>query len=359
MSDSNNSHKIETVIVLQGGGSLGAYECGVFKTLYKHKINFDFLVGTSIGAVNAAIIAGSNSDNPSKSLEEFWMELSETISIYPLPEDLRQYLSSMHSTVWGNPNVAIPITGIPNPWYLALVKPYLYDNSPLQNIVSKYVDFKKLNQKNNPRLVVTSVDIQTGKPVIFDNKKIKIDVEHVMSSSGYPFYGIAWTKKDGRYLWDGSLMSNTPLREAIAASPICDKRVYLVSLFPRVHETLPKNMMESWHRARDIIHSDKAEHNVKMSNLISRYLNLLKGMHGMLQSANLDPKTQEKLKVIEPEYEKLVSKRGAIIKELIRIERREKTHFLFEDADFSEMTIKKLIKQGEEDTELILQSRKK
>lgn len=358
MSYRNPSTKIETVIVLQGGGSLGAYECGVFKTLSKYNINFDFLAGTSIGAVNAAIIAGSNSDNPAKSLEEFWMNLSETISVFPLPDKIRQYWSSMHSTVWGNPNVAIPITVIPNPWHLALVKPYLYDNSPLKNMVSKYVNFKKLNQKNNPRLVVTSVDIKTGKPVIFDNRKIKIDVEHVMSSSGYPFYGIAWTKKDGRYLWDGSLMSNTPLREVITASPICDKIVYLVSLFPRKRETLPRNMMESLDRARDIIHSDKAEHNVKMSKAISRYLKLLQDMHDLLQSLNLDSKTKEQLKVIEPEYEKLVSKRGAIIQELIRIERRETTHFLFDDADFSNVTIKKLIKQGEKDTEIVLQSRK-
>lgn len=358
MSENKNINKIETVLVLQGGGSLGAYECGVFKALSKHQINFDLLVGTSIGGINAAIIAGSNSDNPAKSLEEFWMELSETIASYPIPEELRQYLSLMHSTVWGTPNVAIPITGIPNPWYLALVKPYLYDNLPLKKIVSKYVDFEKLNQKNNPRLVITSVDIKTGQSVIFDNKKIKIDVEHVMSSSGYPFYGIAWTKKDGRYLWDGSLMSNTPLREAIAASPTYDKKVYLISLFPRNHETLPKTMMESWHRARDIIHSDKVEHNVKMSSVISRYLKLLKNMHDLLQSVNLDSKTKEQMNVIEPEYEKLVSKRGAIIQELIRIERTETTHFLLEDIDFSNRTIKKLIKQGQEDTEIILQSRK-
>lgn len=92
---------------------------------------------------------------------------------------------------------------------------------------------------------MTSTDIQSGKPTIFDSKYDKIDADCVVAGAGYPFYGISWTKLRGRYLWDGTLLSNTPLREVIDASPTCDKKVVIVNLFPHNQEELPKNMSET------------------------------------------------------------------------------------------------------------------
>lgn len=345
--ESNSNH--ETVLVLQGGGSLGAYECGVFKALSKNNIKFNVIVGTSIGAVNASIIAGSNEDNASDNLENFWLSLAENYTEF-LPKSIRSFFSTFYASTWGNPHVALPINGIPNPWLFSWNKPFLYDNTPLKNMVKDFVDFKKLN-KSSPRIILTSVDIQKGQSVSFDSKKTQIDEDHIMASAGYPFYGISWTKKDNRYLWDGSLLSNTPLREAIDSSPIADKSVYIVSLFPRTQEDLPTNMLESWHRARDIMHSDKTQHNVKMSIIVSRYIDMIKKMHGILQNADLDKKSYEEMKKLEPEYQKLASKRGSIIKKIVRIERKEDTHFLLEDADFSLPTIKRLIEQGQQDAE--------
>jgi NTE family protein len=353
MTENKNSSKIENVLILQGGGSLGAYECGVYKTLAKHNIDFDVIVGTSIGAINASVISGSKSDDPAISLEEFWLELSETITAY-LPEQTKPFFSALYATIWGNPNVVYPIYGMPNPWMLSMTKPFLYDNLPLKKTLSKFVDFNKINGDSSSRLIVTSVDIQKGTSVIFDNKKNKLDVDHIIASAGYPFYGISWTEKDNKYLWDGSLLSNTPLREAIDASPKCDKKVYIVSLFPREHMELPENMSESWHRARDIMHSDKTEHNVRMSKIISRYLVLLKKMHGIIEDSELTPKNKDRFNELQKEYEKLASQRGAIIRDIIRIERQEESHFLLEDTDFSLSKIKSLIKQGESDAEKVL-----
>ena len=91
--------KHETILILQGGGSLGAYECGVFKTLDKHNIKFDIIVGTSIGAVNASIIAGSKSDNAAENLENFWLELAENkTSLFP--ESMRSYYSTLYASIW-------------------------------------------------------------------------------------------------------------------------------------------------------------------------------------------------------------------------------------------------------------------
>ena len=76
MADDNDS--IENVLIMQGGGSLGAFGCGVFKALRKNKVKLNILAGTSIGGVNAALIAGSKEeDHPERALEQFWLEIAE------------------------------------------------------------------------------------------------------------------------------------------------------------------------------------------------------------------------------------------------------------------------------------------
>lgn len=351
---SDETGNLENVLVMQGGGSLGSYECGVYKALAKNEIDFNVIAGTSIGAVNAALIVGSKEDKPEKTLEEFWIDVAEKSTPELLPENLRIFYSTMNAATWGNPNVFQPILNIPNPIILSSMFPYLYNIEPLKKTIEKHVDFKKLNSPESPRLLVTSVDIQKAKAVTFDSNHTQIDVEHILSSTGFPFYGIAWTKKDDRFLWDGSLMSNTPLREVINASPKCDKNVYIVNLFPRNHDELPQNMSESWHRARDIMHTDKTEHNVRMSNVISRYLKVIKEMHDIISNLELNDSLKKRLEKIEPEYHKLACDRGAIIQKMIRIERQEESHYIFEDADFSLTTIRRLIAQGYQDAQKVL-----
>lgn len=354
----------ETVLVMQGGGSLGAYECGVYKTLSRHGIKFDIVAGTSIGAVNAAIVAGSKSDRPDKDLEDFWMDVAETATASIMSDGLRAIVSSSYGALCGNPDIFSPTwyrTGaFYNLGYFGSTRaPYLYELASLKRTLERYVDFSKLNAKNVPRLVLTCTDIKSSKSVIFDSTATDIDVDHVVACAGYPFYGIAWTEKDGRFLWDGALLSNTPLREVINSSPKRDKRVYIVNLFPHVQEELPKNLVEVWHRARDIMHTDKTDNSMKISKVISTYLLLMREMHDILSNAHLDRDLHERFTKIELEYHKLANARGAIIDEITRIERTEDAPFLFEDADFSLATIKKLIKQGEDDTEKALAGKEK
>jgi NTE family protein len=349
----------ETVLVMQGGGSLGAYECGVYKTLAKHGIKFDIIAGTSIGAINAAIIVGSKNEDeePAKQLEDFWLDIAEKITPSVLPDNVRCKVSSMYAATYGNSEAFEPLwftpTIISNPYvnFLSFYnRPYLYSTGPLKRSLSKYIDFNKLNNvanNNRPRLIITSTDMQKSQSVTFDSKFTRIDADHIIACAGFPFYGIAWTEKDGKYLWDGSLQSNRPLREVIDASPKHDKNVYIVNLFPRIQKEIPKNMLDSWHRARDIMHTDKTDHNIRMSKVISRYLTLLRQMHDIISNVQLDEKMKESFRVIEKEYHKLADERGAIIKNITRIERTEDVPFIFEDADFSISTIK----QGEDNAE--------
>jgi NTE family protein len=378
----NNSQGVETVLVMQGGGSLGAYECGVYKGLAKHGIRFDIVSGTSIGAINAAIIA-THSDrddsikNSVRELEKFWMELAEVLlpfphdySLFYITDELRALIASIYSATFGNPKAFFPIwttsmwqadaerTSVHNYLYPFRPFPYpLFDITPLKKTLGRYVDFTKLDDKH-PRLIVTSTDVQTSQPAIFDSNRTNIEIDDIIASAGFPFYGISWIRKNNRYLWDGSLLNNTPLREVIDASPIADKKVYLVNIFPHSQKELPHDMLQVWHRARDIIYTDKTDSSIRLSKIISRYLSLLNEMHDLLtiiakndQRLEHNFRLKERFTRMENEYGKLAVRRGAIIKEIVSIERPEKTHFLFEDADFSITTIKKLIRQGEKDAE--------
>jgi NTE family protein len=346
---------LENVLVLQGGGSLGAYECGVFKALHKRNIKFDIVTGTSIGAINASIIAGSKHDSPVKDLEDFWLTLIEK----PIPsfpsQKFRAMLSSAYSSFYGNPSAFTAMWF--NPWLFgaSFNRPYLYDTTPLKETLGEFVDFSKLKESGRPRLVVTSSDIKKGTRVVFDSKHHDIKVENLLASIGYPFYGIAWTKIDDRYFWDGALLNNTPLIAVMDASPKNDKMVFVTDLFPREQDDLPKNMMESWHRARDIMFADKTQWAIDVSKRTESHLDLIQKMYNILETSNLDDKNKSKLEEIKQKYQRLAFEQGAVIKQIIRIERREDVHYLFEDADFSSDTIKNLIESGEKDTEKILE----
>ena len=117
-------------------------------------------------------------------------------------------------------------------------------------------------------------------------------------------------------------------------------------------------MFDIWHRARDIIHTDKTDHNIHMSKIISRYLTLMRRMHDLLSNVHMDKGMEGTFIQIEKEYNKLATDRGAIIEEITKVERKEDVRHVFEDADFSLATIQKLIKQGEDDAEQILQEKK-
>lgn len=372
----------EIVLVMQGGGALGAYECGVYKTLDKHGIEFDIVAGTSIGAVNAAIIAGGRDRSSAKTLEKFWISLSERINPSFFADNVRDIFSSMFASFYGNKNAFEPVWRYTDSlfnYYSILsnytrIPPHLYDVKPLEDTLAKFVDFDIINRQYrsgittnyvssdgagrvSPRLIMTSTDIQRSESVTFDSDRMEIDAGHVIACTGFPFYGLPWTKKDGLYLWDGSLLSNTPLREVIDASPRNHKLVYIISLFPKIQRELPSNMFDIWHRARDIIYTDKTDHNIHMSRIISRYLTVMRNMHDLLTNVHMNEAMKDTFLEIEKEYRKLATDRGAIIEDITKFERKEDVHYIFEDADFSLSTIQKLIRQGEKDAEQVLQEK--
>jgi NTE family protein len=373
---------IENVLILQGGGSLGAFGCGVFKALANSKIKIDIIAGTSIGELNASIIAGSNAkEHPEKQLEQYWLELAETINTnlkptsieslveYPIPvlvtdhsaitriSQVKSLMSFYSAAFLGNKKIFVPRWrpefAFTDPQYITPNKwTYLYDHSPLVKTAEKYIDYNKLRPNGDPnaRLIITAVNVLTAEPLIFDSSKQQITSRHILATTGYPSYYFRWVEVEkGIYAWDGSLLSNTPLREVIEASPVKDKRIFLVENYPKKCDALPDNLLEVQHRARDIMFSDKTLHNIQMSRAISYYLRLIDDLYKMLEDQFSSEKKDEKDKFekLRARYKKVSEEHGAEIKDVYYITRSERSPALYENADFSLDTIKASIKDGE------------
>jgi NTE family protein len=300
-------------------------------------------------------------------------------------------LAAISSLFWGNAKAFTPIWIIQGglPLYYFFTSPYLYDISRLRNTINKYVDFSKLqkatkqnNEKDgklieekqfnkdisekdndNPRLIMTATNIQSGEPVTFDSNKIDITLDHVLASAGYAIYGLPWTKIGNEYFWDGSFVHNTPLKAVIEASPKLEKIAYVSDVFPLRQKKLPNSMPETYHRVRDLLFHDISINQIKeVSDIIKEHLSIIEEMRNIILEYK-DKDSKSKLNEIEKEYQKLLANRkGFIINKLVHIERKEKKsqHFLFEDADFSIASIERLIKEGEMDAEeTLLKSRAK
>lgn len=382
---------MENVLILQGGGSLGAFGCGVYKALARNRINLDILAGTSIGGINAAIIAGSKDDSPEKTLEEFWLDIGEnsidfakcistSLPFYDLYQTsnyfnskenfsyMKSVLSFLSSSFYGNNSMFVPR------WRMDIMSnsldsidplnwTYLYDNSPLEKTLEKYIDYNKLrpNGKPNGRLIITAVNVLTAEPLTFDSNKQEIASKHILATSGYPFYFFPWVEiEKDVFAWDGGLLSNTPLREVIDASPVNDKQVFLVENYPKNTAKLPTNIHDVLHRAHDIVFSDKTAHNIKMSKVITMYLEFIDELYDVLDK-NIDKEKldQEKWKEINHKYNKFCCEHGAEIKKIFYITRNEEYPHIYENADFSLDTIKESIREGEKKTNEILHHVKK
>ncbi len=384
-----SSTKIENVLVFQGGGSLGAFGCGVFKAIANNKIKIDIVAGTSAGGINAAIIAGSvDKDHPERALEEFWLELAEnSVNLthpvmdwlydrsrgilvgaaenhLPTTDEVNALSSTLSSILYGNDKFFVPRWradyALKDPEYYNPLKwTYIYDHFPLVKTLEKYIDYSGLQPGGSPnaRLIMTAVNVLTSESLTFDSSKQKITPKHILATTGYPSDNFPWIEVEkGVYAWDGSLLSNTPFSEVIDASPVIDKRLFLVENYPRRVDKLPDNLGEVYHRTRDIIFSDKSQQSIKMAKVITRYLKYIEELYQIIDR-NIDPARIDKkqLEKIHHTYTKMKRERGAEIKNIFRIIRDEPSPRFYENTDFSVKAIKNSIKEGELKTNQILE----
>ncbi|MCB1740632.1 MAG: patatin-like phospholipase family protein [Gammaproteobacteria bacterium] len=255
----------QVVLVLQGGGALGAYQAGATKALHDRAIDCDWVTGISIGAINAALIAGNPPERRVERLRAFWERVS-TGGAEPLfagellPRALRNELSAAATTLTGIPGFFSP--RMPPAAFMPAGTPgasSFYDTSELRSTLSELVDFELVNH-GPVRLSVGAVNVRTGNMTWFDSAERPIGVEHIMASGALP-PGFPAVEIDGEPYWDGGLVSNTPLQfvldERLPDEDLC---VFQIDLFS-ARGVLPDSVWATEARIKDIRYSSRTRLN--------------------------------------------------------------------------------------------------
>jgi NTE family protein len=268
-------------LILQGGGALGAYQAGVYEALAEADLHPDWVAGISIGAINAALIAGNPPEDRVARLREFW----ETVTTPPLSApylagiELRDELS--HRLVNQARAFGILFGGAPGFFALRVPPPYLYprgspealswyDVTPLKATLGRLVDFDRINA-DKPHFSVGAVNVRTGNFVYFDSTTHQIGPEHVLASGALP-PGFPAVEIDGEHYWDGGLVSNTPLQWVLDSRPRQDTLVFQIDLWNARGE-LPRDLIETELRQKEIRFSSRtraATDQFKLQQLMRR-----------------------------------------------------------------------------------------
>jgi NTE family protein len=252
----------QVALVLQGGGALGAYQGGIVEGLEARRIEVDWVAGISIGAVNAAIVAGNPPEARVAKLRGFWEEMTAALPTLPF-NGTEQWREWMHMLSAG----MVAAQGVPGFFTPRLLPPALapakslgalsfYDSAPLAKTLDKYVDWALLNE-GPVRLSVGAVDVETGNLRFFDTKSAnrdRIDARHIMASGALP-PGLPPVEIDGAYWWDGGIVSNTPLAHVLD-NQSQDLLVFQVDLFP-ARGARPATLMDVYAREKDIRYSSR------------------------------------------------------------------------------------------------------
>jgi NTE family protein len=245
-------------LVLQGGGALGSYQAGVYEALASSEYLPDWVAGISIGAINAAIIAGNTRENRVKRLRSFWQEITAPTGLWPFVISgsltaLQQKASALTALMFGQPGFFIPRT--PQDWFSSGKYISYYDTSALKGTLERLVDFDRINNATDMRLSVGAVNVRTGQFTYFDSATIMIRPEHVMASGALP-PGFPPVEIDGEHYWDGGLFSNTPLQYVLDYSPRRSRLTFQVDVF-QAHGRMPRDLDEVNERDKDIRYSSR------------------------------------------------------------------------------------------------------
>jgi len=248
----------QVVLVLQGGGALGAYQVGVYEALHEAGVEPDWIVGTSIGAINASIIAGNTPQDRLAKLNEFWKRVEHRTGWPTIPA------WSAISDTWSNWSTIVGgISGFFGPNWPAFYGAHIplgidragfYLTTALRQTLGELVDFSIIN-KGSPRLTVGAANVCTSMMHYFDSRMSEITTEHIMASGALPpaFPAI---NIDGEYFWDGGILSNTPTEVIFDDYPRRNSLIFAVHLWnPTGPE--PRSIWEVLHRQKDIQYSSR------------------------------------------------------------------------------------------------------
>ena len=293
-------------LLLQGGGALGAYQGGVYEALAEADIHPNWIAGISIGAINAAIIAGNPPNSRVERLRQFWTQVTSNglwdWSANPFVElagsdDARNLLNQMSANFTAASGASGFFSGRAlMPWLQpggTLGATSFYDTKELKRTLERLVDFDRLNA-GMTRFSAGAVNVRTGNFVYFDTTTHTIAPEHVMASGALP-PGFPAVEIDGEHYWDGGLVSNTPLQWVIESSPRRqDTLAFQVDLWSS-QGTLPRNLAEVATRHKEIQFSSRTRASTSQFKNVHR---VQRALDALLRRLPADPENDD-LKILK------------------------------------------------------------
>ena len=335
------------ILVLQGGGALGAYQAGVYEGLAAESFAPDWVVGVSIGAINSALIAGNPPERRIERLREFWT-LASGRTPFTLPAGMdyaRPWMNKMSAA-------SVVMFGVPGFFTPRMRPPFFapdgslealsfYDTEPLRKTLNELVDFDRLNN-GDVRIALGAVNVRSGESVYFDSKSQKINASHIMASGALP-PGFPPVEIDGEFYWDGGIMSNTPLQYVCEDFRI-SALIVTVDLFSGKGER-PQNLNQALERAKDIQYQSKQRFTHDRIRDIEALRSTLADVLGKLpEEMRSDPQVQKLMDV---------SQRGPL--SLIHLVNRCDTGSAdVKDYEFSRATVEDLWQGGLNDVQKAL-----
>lgn len=246
-------------LVLQGGGALGSYQAGGYEALADSDYQPDWVAGISIGAINAALIAGNPPERRVERLHAFWSGITAVHGFAPRG---RQW-SALSALLLGQSGFFHPRS--PSEWWFGASPVSFYSTEPLKSTLESLVDFDRINAREM-RFSVGAVNVRTGNFAYFDNHEIAIRPEHIMASAALP-PGFPPVEIDGEHYWDGGLVSNTPLQYVLDYVPRRSRLIFQVDLF-HTRGPLPTSLETVSEREKDIRYSSRTRTVTEMHRLI-------------------------------------------------------------------------------------------
>ncbi|HYP58451.1 MAG TPA: patatin-like phospholipase family protein [Beijerinckia sp.] len=266
----------QIVLVLQGGGALGAYQAGVYEALHEAGIEPDWVIGTSIGAINASLIAGNEPENRLRNLEAFWNRVGRDPSIEAfgnLPffgQSLPNLMSiatgvasffTPNPPAWLSPDAPLPADGAG-----------YYSTRPLEETLTELVDFPRI-QRCSPRLTVGAAHVRTSEMHYFDSRDMPLTVRHVMASGALP-PAFPAVRIDGELYWDGGILSNTPVETVFDDNPRRNSIVFAVHIWnPDGPE--PETISQVLNRQKDVQYSSRTVSHIRRQKQIHRLRHII------------------------------------------------------------------------------------
>lgn len=276
----------QVVLVLQGGGALGAYQVGVYEALHEAGIEPDWVIGTSIGAINAALIAGNPREQRLERLSAFWGHVEQQSRLAG-PLDwlgMGNLLANMTTVMRGIPAFFEPNLGALRGTQAALGvdQAAYYSTEPLRHTLRELVDFEQL-QNGGMRLTVGAVNVCSGRMRYFDTREETVGLEHIMASGALP-PAFPAVRIDGEAYWDGGLYSNTPIEAVLDDNPRRDALIFAVNVW---HQTAPQpeSIWQVMGRQKDIQYASRADSHIARQKQIHRLRHVIREMNRLMPAA--------------------------------------------------------------------------